>query len=115
MPGGVQATQSGEGWVLEGAKGPIPFGESATHLIVSARAEEGTVLVVVDAPQVTDGVLGSGQRGRLLLSGAAAAESLNRALALQEEGGTGVAPRTACNDRRERHRIDARTLLATLA
>jgi len=82
VPGGVQATQSGEGWVLEGAKGPIPFGESATHLIVSARAEEGTVLVVVDAPQVTDGVLGSGQRGRLLLSGAAAAESLNRALAL---------------------------------
>lgn len=83
VPGGVRATQVDDGWSLDGVKGPIPFGENATHVIVSARAGDETVLVLVDDPGVSDGVLRTeGTSGRLLLRGAQADQALTDALAL---------------------------------
>lgn len=92
VPGGVQASEAGDGWLLDGVKGPIPFGESATHLIVSARAEGETVLLLVEKPGIRDGVLRcEGTAGRLLLRGAQAEDALIGALALASVALTGRA------------------------
>lgn len=92
VPGGARATQAGDGWIVDGLKGSIPFGESATHLLISAQADDGTVLLLVEDPDVRDGVLRcEGTSGRLLLRGAQADQALTEALALASVALTGQA------------------------
>jgi alkylation response protein AidB-like acyl-CoA dehydrogenase len=57
VPGGTSAGEGPDGWTVSGFKGPIPFGHAATHAVVSARAGDETVLLVVDDPRVEDDVL----------------------------------------------------------
>ncbi|HHU11538.1 MAG TPA: acyl-CoA dehydrogenase [Intrasporangiaceae bacterium] len=83
VPGGVHASEGSDGWTLDGIKGPIPFGEAATHVIASALDGEETVLVLIEAPGIEDGLLAAGAgAGRVLLRGAAADEAVTRAIAL---------------------------------
>lgn len=83
VPGGVSATEGDGGWTVDGLKGPLPFGASATHCIVSARAADETVLLVLDGPQVEEDVLRLDQASaRILLRGAAGDAALTDALAL---------------------------------
>ena len=83
VPGGVTASESTAGVDLDGFKGPVPFGAAATHCVVSARAGEESVVVLVDGPRVEDDVLRlEGTPGRILLRGADADRALTDALAL---------------------------------
>ncbi len=83
VPGGVVATEAADSVSVDGFKGPIPFGAAATHCVVSARAGEETLLVLIDAPRVEDDVLRLEQAsGRILLRGAAADQALTDAIAL---------------------------------
>ncbi|MDO5504200.1 MAG: acyl-CoA dehydrogenase family protein [Actinomycetia bacterium] len=86
VPGGVRAQVSGDEVVLDGFKGPVRFGADASHFIVSAASDEGTVLVVIDAGDATvdeQEVLGLDQAsGRILLRGADADQAVTDALAL---------------------------------
>ena len=83
VPGGVRAAQGVDGWTVAGFKGPIPYGAAATHCVVSARTDDETVLLVLDAPDVEDDVLRLEQAGaRVLLRGDAADRAICDALAL---------------------------------
>lgn len=83
VPGGVTAAGTASEATVSGTKGPIPFGASASHCVVSAVSDGETVLVLVDAPAVVDDVLVLDEAaGRILLQGAAADRALTDALAL---------------------------------
>jgi alkylation response protein AidB-like acyl-CoA dehydrogenase len=83
VPGGARASEGLEGWTVSGTKGPIPFGHAATHAVVSARAGDETVLLIVDDPRIEHDVLVlDGAGGRILLRGSAADAALRDALAL---------------------------------
>ena len=51
VPGGVTASEAESGWSVDGFKGPIPFGDAATHAVVSARAGAETVLLLIAGPR----------------------------------------------------------------
>ncbi|NLJ53983.1 MAG: acyl-CoA dehydrogenase [Intrasporangiaceae bacterium] len=95
VPGGIRAEVSGDEAVLDGFKGPVRFGADASHFIVSAGSEDGTVLVVVDGSATAVGaeeVLGLEQAaGRILLRGADADQALTDALALASVANAGQA------------------------
>ena len=83
VPGGVTATEAESRWTVDGVKGPIPFGAAASHAVVSARAGDETVLLLLDGPRVESDVLRLEQAsGRILLRGAEADRALTDALAL---------------------------------
>ena len=83
VPGGVSASETGDGVTLDGVKGPVPFGAAASHCVVSARLGEETVLVLLEGPEVVDDVLRLKEAsGRILLRGADADQALTDAVAL---------------------------------
>lgn len=47
----VKATQAGDGWTLSGVKEPVPYGDSATHVVVNA--DRG--LFLIEAPSIAGG------------------------------------------------------------
>lgn len=93
VPGGVTANASGGGIAVTGTKGPVPSGAAATHVVVSARMEDGgadgtsadgeTVVLLLDQPRVENDVLVLERaEARILLRGADADRALDDALAL---------------------------------
>ncbi|KNX36475.1 acyl-CoA dehydrogenase family protein [Luteipulveratus halotolerans] len=52
----VHASGSGDSWTLTGSKGPVPYADAATHLVVPAAADGGLALFLVEAPSFADGI-----------------------------------------------------------
>ena len=53
----VQASGSGDSWKLTGTKGPVPYADAATHLVVPAAVDGGLGLFLVETPSVADGAV----------------------------------------------------------
>lgn len=47
------ASQDGDGWALDGVKGPIPYADGATHVVVNSQSG----IFLVESPSVEDSVL----------------------------------------------------------
>lgn len=85
----VRAVPDGDGWLLTGARLAVPWAHEASHLVVSASAEDGTPLLLLVAVPGTGVVLedelvsSQEPHATVLLDGAVASELARGAEALE--------------------------------